>query len=122
MKRITSAVALIAIALGLTLNAAGAPLTLTEKEAKALAATASTPEEHLKLAGYYRQMAEKFRAESKKHEEMKASYESNRANTSSKFKASTIDHCQYFIKSFRENAQKAVELASAHEEMAKSGK
>lgn len=120
MKRITIAVTLLAAAFGLTMNAAEAKPMLSEKQAKALVASAKTPADHLRLAEHYRQMSEKFLASAKDHEEMKAGYERNPAYTGSKFKAGTIDHCEYFIKSSRENAQKMKELADMHEEMAKS--
>jgi len=43
----------------------------------------------------------------------------NPTYTSNKFKAGTIDHCEYFVKTFRANAKKMLELAVLHEDMAK---
>ena len=120
MTRIFIVIALFASILGTALSAAETKSTLTEKEAKSLVASAKTPADHLKLAGYYRQMSDNFLAEAKNHEQMKAGYESNPAYTSNKFKAGTIDHCEYFVKTFRENAKKMQELAVIHEDMAKA--
>lgn len=119
MTRIFILIALFASILGTTLNAADTKPMLTEKEAKALVASAKTPSDHLKLAGHYRQMSDKFLAESKNHEQMKAGYESNPIYTSNKFKTGTIDHCEYFVKTFREKAKMMLELAVLQEDMAK---
>ena len=121
MKRIVIAFALMTAAFGVTANAAETKPMLTEKEAKTLVATAKTPADHLRLAGYYVQMSEKFLAEAKNHEQMKAGYETNSTYQSTKFKLGTLDHCDYFIKSSREGAQKMKELAAMHEDMAKAG-
>jgi len=75
MTRIFILIALFASILGTTLNAAETKPMLTEKEATALVASATTPADHMKLAGYYRQMSDKSLAESKNHEQMKAGYE-----------------------------------------------
>jgi hypothetical protein len=121
MKRIIVAFALMTAAFGLTLNAAETKPMLSEKEAKTLVATAKTPADHLKLAGYYMQMSDNFLAEATNHEQMKAGYQTNSTYQSTKFKLGTLDHCDYFIKSSRESAQKMKELAAIHEEMAKAG-
>jgi len=49
---------------------------------------------------------------------MKAGYQSNPMYASSKFKAGTIDHCEYLVKSSVANAAKMKELAAMHEKMA----
>lgn len=119
MKRILIALTLVIGTLGLSLNASEPKPVLTKKQAQDLVAHAKTAADHLKLAVYYKQASENFLAQSKYHEQMKASYQSNSVYSSSKFKANTLDHCDYFVKSFQEDAAKMKELAAMHEEMAR---
>lgn len=85
-------------ALSFSLHAAEPKTASKTKQAKALVASARTPADHLQLAAYYKQMSETFLAQSKEHEQMKVGYQKNPIYTSSKFKAGTIDHCEYFVK------------------------
>ena len=50
---------------------------------------------------------------------MVAAYKSNPSMTNNKNQASTINHCEYFVQTFKDLAAKSKELAQLHEEMAK---
>lgn len=70
---------------------------------------------HRELAAEYHQLAQLQREESKKHAEHAARYERFPIYTSSKFRASTVDHCRYFADKYRQDASKSEDLASRHE-------
>ena len=95
--------------------------TLTAKEAKALIATATTAKDHLKLAQYFSQQADRYEAEAKDHDEMIEAYRKNSAPRAVKAPGGvgTIEHCEFLAKSGREMAKALREMAAAHEEMAK---
>jgi hypothetical protein len=95
--------------------------TLTAKEAKALIATAKTSKEHLKLAQYFSQQADRSEAEAKDHDDMIEAYRKNSAPQAVKAPGGvgTIGHCEFLAKSDREMAKALREMAAAHEEMAK---
>ncbi len=84
-------------------------------------AAKETQADHFKLASYYKQKAEEYKAQAKKHEAMRAGYQHNPLYTSEKFKRGTIDHCTYFVEASRESAAKMMKLAAMHEEMATRG-
>ena len=94
---------------------------MTAKEAKALAITANTAQDHLKLARYFNQEAGRFEAEAIEHDEMIEAYRKNPAPWASKNPGSvrTIEHCQFLAKSNREMAKAFREMAANHEAMAK---
>ena len=95
--------------------------TLTAKEAKALIATAKTAKEHLKLAQYFNQQADRYEAEARDHDEMIEAYRKNPTTRGEKTPGGvgTIEHCEFFAKSNREMAKALHEMAAAHEEMAR---
>ena len=90
---------------------------MTAKEARELIATAKTAKDHLKLARYFNEEAVQYEVEAKTHEEMEAAY---RANPLPKNLGGSgpIYHCELLIKSNREMASAAREMAAAHEGMA----
>ena len=88
------------------------------KQTKALEATAEAPTQHKALAVEYRQLAQRQFEESNKHAEEAAWYARFPIYSSSKFRASTIDHCQYLAEKFRMDAQKSEDLATRHERLA----
>ncbi len=123
MKRAASALSLV-FALALMIG----PLAIaqTHKTAKigkqqllSLISTAETPAQHRRIARYYEAEAQDFLAQSREHDEQGAAYKKNPMTSSSKFKTDTVDHCDYFVKSFKDAAAKDQELAQMHEEMAK---
>ncbi len=85
----------------------------------ALAATAKTPAEHRRLARYYDGQAKYYLAQSKQHEELAAAYRKNPMTNSPKMAKGTVDHCDYFVQSFKDTAAKMKELGDMHEQMAK---
>ena len=88
------------------------------KQTKALEATAEAPAQHRTLAAGYRQLAQRQLEESNRHAEQAAWYAKFPIYSSSKFRASTIDHCQYFAEKYRKDAQKSEGLAARHERLA----
>jgi len=119
MNRALIVLALLMGTLSLSLHAAEPKTALTAKQAKVLISSAKTAADHLQLAVYYGQMSDSYLAQSKDHEQMKAGYEATPIYTSSKYKAGTIDHCEYFVKSFRDNAARMKEMAAMHEALAR---
>ena len=100
-------------------TAQGQPEKLNKQQLNALIATAQTPEEHLRIAKFYDQQAQDFLDQAKEHEAMIASYKANSSLSTSKNYASTVGHCEYFVKTFRQMATKSGELARLHTQMAK---
>lgn len=92
---------------------------LTKQQLNALIATAQTPEEHLRISRFYERQAQDYLAQAQDHEAMLASYKSNSTLSTNKNYASTIGHCEYFVKTFRQMAAKSSELARLHAQMAK---
>jgi hypothetical protein len=94
---------------------------LTAKEAKALIATAKTAKEHLKLAKYFSQQADRYEAEARDHDEMTEAYRKRPTTRAEKTPGGvgTIEHCEFLAKSDREMAKALREMATAHEDMAK---
>lgn len=93
---------------------------LTAKEAKSLVATAKTPKDHLKLALYFSQRADRYDAEAKDHDDMIEIYRKTPNPQASKMPGGvgTIEHCEFFAESDREMAKALREMAVAHQEMA----
>jgi hypothetical protein len=58
-----------------------------------------------------------YLVQAKEHEQMVAAYKANPSLTA-KSQASTINHCEYFVKTFNELAVKSQELAKLHKQMA----
>jgi len=96
----------------------GGSLKQLVKQTKALEATAEAPAQHRTLAVDYHQLAQRQLEESNKHAEQAAWYARYPIYSSSKFRASTIDHCQYLAEKFRKDAQKSEDLAARHERLA----
>jgi hypothetical protein len=60
-----------------------------------------------------------YRAQAVEHEAMVAAYKANTSLSNEKNRASTLGHCEYFVKTFNELAAKSHELAKLHEQMSK---
>ena len=119
MKRL---LVITATVLGLALGAtATESKMLSAKDAKELIASASKPEDHLKLARYYTAEATRLEAEAADHAGMAAAYRANPQITESKLPGATntTSHCDSFTKSLKEAAGNARSLAADHEAMAK---
>lgn len=98
---------------------------LTEKQAQALAATAETKADHMKLAAYYNLEADKLESDANHHEELAGVYRTTGGGTGGGKNAGagtvsrTEGHCADIAKSLRDAAKSTRELASEHEQMAK---
>jgi len=90
---------------------------LTTKELKQLIATAKSPEDHLKIAAYYEEEAQKLDEKKKEHTEMGDEYDRNPQRYPSKLALG--QHCRNLAGYYGLAEQKALELAGMHEEMAK---
>lgn len=95
------------------------PEKLSKQQLLSLIASAKTPAEHRRVAEYYHATAQDYLAQAKEHEEMAEAYKKNPMTSSSKFATGTVNHCEYFAKSFKDMATKMQELADMHEQMAK---
>ncbi len=97
---------------------------LTTKQAKALAGTAKTPADHMKLAAYYKLEADRLDAEASDHEELAKQYRLNPVTMGGgkyggNTQGRTFDHCEASAKSLHDAAKSTRELADEHEQMAK---
>ena len=88
------------------------------KQTKALEATAEAPAQHKALAVEYRQLAQRQYAESSKHADEAAWYARFPIYLSTKFRASTIDHCRYLANKYQDDAQRSEQMAAHHEALA----
>ena len=94
---------------------------LSPSEVKTLVKGASTPEDHMKLAEYFRQEAFEETAAARLHDEMAELYEPGSASPS-KFKQPTAKEMQGHCREFARNADRAAEIATKiaveHEKLA----
>jgi hypothetical protein len=126
MKRTLSIVSILSLAFVMTMAAFGQttsaqqtkPEHFSKRTLNTLIATAKTPAEHQRIAQYYQAKAQDFLAQAKEHEQMVAAYKANPSLTA-KSQASTINHCEYFVQTFKDLAAKSQELAQLHDQMAK---
>lgn len=91
---------------------------MSNKELKSLIATAKTPEDHLRLAAYYRAQANDYLARQKQHEADAEMYESNPRQYPSKYPTAG-QHCRDWARNDGESAKQALTLAEMHEAMAR---
>jgi hypothetical protein len=126
MKRTLSILSILSLAFVMTVAALGQttsasqtkPEHFSKRQLNTLIATARTPAEHQRIAQYYQAKAQDYLAQAKEHEQMVAAYKANPSLTA-KSQASTINHCEYFVQTFKDLAAKSQELAQLHEQMAK---
>ena len=121
--RITRNLALIAMASILTATLASGQ-TLSKAELKQLIGTASTPQDHERLAKHFDAKAAELDAQAAEHEEMAVEYTRKPSGHEQKHPMSgvTAAHCKTFAAKFREAAKEARQLAADHRQMAKSVK
>lgn len=94
---------------------------LTSKQLRALIANAKTPEDHQKLAAYYRDKAEQAKAEAAEHEKMLAAYNQNpTTHPSARTRSAPADHCRALIRLFNGEQKEELALADQHDQMAKA--
>ena len=125
MKRTISIFSILSLSFVMTVAAFGQttsaqqtkPEHFSKRQLNTLIATAKTPAEHQRIAQYYQAKSQDYLAQAEEHEQMVAAYKANPSLTA-KSQASTINHCEYFVKTFNELAVKSQELAKQHEQMA----
>ena len=125
MKRTISIFSILSLAFVMTVAAFGQttsaqqtkPEHFSKRQLNSLIATAKTPAEHQRIAQYYQAKAQDYLAQAKEHEQMVKAYKANPSLTA-KSQASTINHCEYFVRTFKDLAAKSQELAQLHEQMA----
>lgn len=93
---------------------------LSQRQLKALIATAKTPAEHERIARYYQAQAQGYQTLAQEHEAMLATFRANPTLNTEKTQYGTVKHCEYFVKSSKKHADKALALAQKHEEMARA--
>src|SRR5260370_91002 len=127
MKRTIRILSILSLAFVMTVAAFGQttstqqtkPEHLSKGQLNSLISTAKTPAEHQRIAQFYQSRAQDYLAQSKEHEAMVAAYKANPSLINNKNQASTINHCGYFVQTFKNLAVKSQELAQLHEQMAK---
>jgi len=123
MKRIGSIFALM-LAMTITVIAQVPPTApvkpekLSKGELRSLIATATTPEQHRRLAQYYEAKAQQYFAESHEHQKMAEQFRKNPMMNNDKRVFGTVDHCVYYAQSFKHLAVKMQSLAHMQEQMA----
>ena len=97
---------------------------LGKAELKKLVASASTPQDHERIAKHFDAKAAQYDADAKDHEELAAEYTARPTGHEQKHPMSglTAEHCKYFAKEARRAAEEARQLAKDHREMAKTTK
>ena len=91
---------------------------LTKNEVKELTRSASTPEQHLQLAGYYRSQYNTFMDESRTYAAMADEYYRNPGSHPIPKFPTYGDHCRSLSRQYLKDANKAEALARVHEQMA----
>ena len=121
MKRLVTAFAVTALLVGVAVQTRAASVLLSKEEVKELAATTTTPADHLKLAAYFNSEADRFEAEATEHETLANAHRVSTDAVAQKHTMSgnTAGHCVYFGKVARDKAKADRELATEHERMAK---
>jgi hypothetical protein len=122
VKHFLTAFAAAALFVGGAAQIHAASVPLSKEEVKELAATATTPSDHLKLAAYFNGEADRFQAEAVEHETMANAHRISTDAIAQKHTMSgnTAGHCDYFGKVARGKAKTNRELANEHEQMAKA--
>src|SRR5258707_11351579 len=126
MKRTLSILSILSLAFVMTAASFGQtasaqqikPEHFSKRQLNTLIAEARTPAEHQRIPQYYQAKAQDYLAQAKEHEQMVAAYKANPSLTA-KSQASTINHCEYFVQTFKDLAAKSQELAQLHDQMAK---
>ena len=95
---------------------------LNKRELKTLIANARTPEDHERIAAYYRAEGAQLKAKQREHEEELAEYLRNPASHPLPKWPTMDQHCRGLISYYGKAAQNAFELVDLHDQMAKRGK
>lgn len=95
-----------------------APAKLSKQQLQSLIASAKTSADHERIAEYYEAAAQRDLAQATEHEQMAQQFKQNSLVSSPKFVTGSVNHCEYLVKSLRQNAAKLEALARDHEQMA----
>lgn len=95
---------------------------LSKKRLKTLIANARTPEDHERIAAYFRTEGEQLKAKQREHEEELAEYLKNPSSHPVPKWPTMDQHCRQLIFYYSKAAQKVFELADLHDEMAKKAR
>lgn len=94
---------------------------LTSKQLRILIASAKTPEDHQKLAAYYRDMAAEAKANAAEHEKILAAYNQNPStHPPAKAAGGPAEHCRTLIRLYNDEAKEDLAMADQHDQMAKA--
>jgi hypothetical protein len=94
---------------------------LTSKQLRILIASAKTPEDHQKLAAYYRDMAAEAKANAAEHERILAAYNQNPStHPPAKAAGGPAEHCRTLIRLYNDEAKEDLAMADQHDQMAKA--
>lgn len=94
---------------------------LSSKQLRSLIATAKTPEDHQKLAAYYRDMAAEAKANAAEHEKILAAYNQNPStHPPAKAAGGPAEHCRTLIRLYNDEAKEDLAMADQHDQMAKA--
>ena len=93
---------------------------LTKRQAQALEATANTPDDHLKLANYYREQARKLDEKVRYNEEMAAMYRQRAFPLDGKMGVPMQRLCKDWAEHFAAQEERVIALANFH--AAKAGR
>jgi hypothetical protein len=95
------------------------PEKLTTNQLQSLTAAATKPEQHLRLARYYKAKADRYLTESVQFSKMAEQFRGNPITNNNKAVFGTVNHCEYFAQSFKQRASKMQQAAQMQEQMAK---
>lgn len=94
---------------------------LTSKQLRSLIANAKTPEDHQKLAAYYRDMAAEAKANAAEHVKALEAYHQNpSSHPAAKAAGGPEAHCRTLIRLFNDEAKEDLAMADQHDQMAKA--
>lgn len=120
--RILALILFVAVLLVTSGSAAKARPSLTKKQLRALIASASTAEDHLKLADFYRQDASRLEEEAAEHDKMREHYTKSSLDTKLPYPAQMPQHCERMAGYLRKAASEAQQLAAEHARMAEAAR
>ena len=121
---LSTAIAVIGFGRLAVVDAAETAPALTKKDLKSAITNAKTPQDHQRIADYFKKEADRMLADAKDHEELAVAYAKspNPHETKHPMAGLTAEHCKFFAEAARKAAQQSQELAKLHEDMAKQAR
>lgn len=99
-------------------RAAQPSVRMNKKQLKTLIASAKTPDDHMRLAAYYRGEADRLKTQQKEHEEEAAEYYKDPSRHPIPKYPTLGQHCRDLAYYYGKGAESALALASAHDRAA----